>query len=121
MSGTREGGLRAAQTNKERWGDDFYSKTGALGGKKRGFETKSPKGFAANKSLASEAGRRGGEKSRRNSALAQQLIAMQPGESLTFRESKEVIRNRYHAAAKRKGIQISVIVSGEGCRLIRRA
>lgn len=34
MAGTREGGLRAAQTNKERHGNDFYTKIGTSGGKK---------------------------------------------------------------------------------------
>jgi len=33
MAGTREGGLKAAQTNKERHGADFYAKAGAIGGK----------------------------------------------------------------------------------------
>lgn len=42
MSGTRAGGLKAAQTNKERKGDDFYKKIGGIGGKKSkngGFST----------------------------------------------------------------------------------
>jgi len=34
MSGTRDGGLRAEQTNKQRNGDDFYKRIGAMGGKK---------------------------------------------------------------------------------------
>ena len=55
MAGTREGGLRAAQTNKERYGADHFKKIGALGGKK---STKG--GFAANRELAREAGRKGG-------------------------------------------------------------
>lgn len=39
MSGTISGGVRAAQTNKERYGEDFYNKIGALGGEKsRGIE-----------------------------------------------------------------------------------
>lgn len=33
MSGTREGGRNAATTNKHRYGSDFYSKIGAMGGK----------------------------------------------------------------------------------------
>lgn len=32
MSGTKIGGLRAAQTNKERYGADWYSKIGRKGG-----------------------------------------------------------------------------------------
>lgn len=34
MPGTKAGGLRAAQTNKEIHGADFYARIGALGGKK---------------------------------------------------------------------------------------
>lgn len=34
MSSTRAGGIKAAQTNKERYGNDFYRKVGKLGGTK---------------------------------------------------------------------------------------
>ena len=33
MSGTRSGGLEAAKTNKAKYGDDFYSRIGATGGR----------------------------------------------------------------------------------------
>ena len=33
MSGTREGGLKAAETNKKRQGADFYARIGAKGGR----------------------------------------------------------------------------------------
>ena len=33
MSGTREGGLKAAETNKKNKGADFYARIGAKGGK----------------------------------------------------------------------------------------
>ena len=33
MSGTRKGGLKAAKTNKELYGEDFYAKIGKEGGK----------------------------------------------------------------------------------------
>lgn len=33
MSGTRQGGLKAAQTNKRKYGSDFYAMIGAKGGK----------------------------------------------------------------------------------------
>lgn len=33
MSGTIEGGLAAAKANKERYGDDWYARIGAIGGK----------------------------------------------------------------------------------------
>ena len=59
MSGTREGGIKAAQTNKERYGKDHYEKIGRIGGSiSRGG------GFAMNPELAIEAGRKGGKTSR---------------------------------------------------------
>lgn len=63
MSGTRAGGLRAAATNKEKYGEDFYSRIGTKGG--RNGHTG---GFAANRELACEAGRKGGRISRRRPA-----------------------------------------------------
>ena len=65
MSGTRIGGKRAAQTNKERHGEDFYQRIGKLsnaGWEKNG---RKPRGFAANPERARAAGRSGGLKSRR--------------------------------------------------------
>lgn len=41
MSGTAEGGKKAAETNKRKYGEDYYSINGAKGGAK-----KVPKGFA---------------------------------------------------------------------------
>jgi len=60
MPGTKEGGIRAARTNRERHGKDFYAKIGAKGGK-----LGTTGGFAANRELAREAGRKGGMISRR--------------------------------------------------------
>lgn len=61
MSGTREGGLKTAVVNKERHGEDFYIKTGRLGGQVKGVK----KGFAANPELAKIAGAKGGSISRK--------------------------------------------------------
>ena len=60
MAGTKAGGLKAAATNKAKYGADFYAKIGAQGGKlgRTG-------GFYANRELAREAGRKGGKISRR--------------------------------------------------------
>ena len=60
MAGTKPGGKLAAATNKKRYGADFYAQIGAKGGK-----AGHTGGFYANRELAREAGRRGGEKSRR--------------------------------------------------------
>jgi general stress protein YciG len=55
MAGTIVGGKQAAETNKERYGADFYKGIGRLGGLKS-----TGGGFAKNPELAREAGRKGG-------------------------------------------------------------
>lgn len=60
MSGTKDGGIKARDKNYEKYGTDFYINAGRIGG-----SAKVPKGFAINRELAAEAGRRGGLKSRR--------------------------------------------------------
>ena len=63
MPGTVKGCKKAASTNKTRHGSDFYARIGAKGGKKS-----TTGGFAANRELAREAGRKGGKISRRGKA-----------------------------------------------------
>lgn len=64
MAGNRIGGLKAAATNKARYGLNFYGQIGRKGGKiSRGG------GFASNPQLAVEAGRKGGKASRRGKAI----------------------------------------------------
>lgn len=60
MAGTIEGGKKAAAQNRVRYGEDFYRKIGAKGGKlgKTG-------GFYANRELARTAGAKGGRISKR--------------------------------------------------------
>lgn len=69
MAGTKIGGLKAAKTNAERYGDDFYGIIGRLGGR-----TSATGGFASNmvgkdgltgRQRARTAGRLGGLVSRR--------------------------------------------------------
>ena len=60
MPGTKEGGKKAAATNKSRHGKDFYARIGAKGGK-----LGHTGGFAANPELARIAGAKGGRISRR--------------------------------------------------------
>jgi len=64
MAGTKEGGKLAVKKIKELYGEDFFQKIGAIGGKlgKTG-------GFAANRELAREAGRKGGRISRRTAKV----------------------------------------------------
>lgn len=59
MAGTIAGGKKAAKKNLEN-DPEFYKKIGTMGGKKGNTG-----GFAANRELASRAGRKGGLISRR--------------------------------------------------------
>lgn len=61
MAGTKQGGQKAAATNKAKYGADFYARIGAQGGKigRTG-------GFYANRELARTAGAKGGRISRRS-------------------------------------------------------
>lgn len=63
MSGTLIGGIKASITNKKRYGKEFYSNIGRIGGKRTGM-----KGFALNRELARKAGKKGGTISRRGKA-----------------------------------------------------
>lgn len=63
MAGTRAGGLKAAKTNREKNGEDFYARIGRIGG--RNGHTG---GFASNPELARTAGAKGGRISRRGKA-----------------------------------------------------
>ena len=65
MAGTRAGGLKAAKTNYKRHGRDFYKELGHKGGL---AEHNTPRGFAANPTLAKIAGTKGGRISRRGPA-----------------------------------------------------
>lgn len=63
MSGTKAGGLKSAETNRKKYGEDFYREIGRKGG--RNGHTG---GFAANHELAIRAGTIGGRKSKRGPA-----------------------------------------------------
>ena len=69
MPGTKTGGKRAAQTNKERHGEDFYQRIGKLSNASWEKNGRKPRGFAANPELARVAGGKGGRISRRRKAL----------------------------------------------------
>ena len=60
MAGTKDGGRKAASTNKNKYGKDFYARIGAMGGK-----LGHTGGFYANRELARKAGAKGGRISRR--------------------------------------------------------
>jgi len=63
MAGTKEGGRKAAATNKAKYGEDFYREMGRIGG--RNGHTG---GFASNPALAKIAGSIGGKISKRGPA-----------------------------------------------------
>ena len=63
MPGTKAGGLKAAATNKKRYGEGFYAEIG-----KKGGQNGHTGGFAANPALARIAGAKGGKISRRGPA-----------------------------------------------------
>jgi len=52
-----EGGLKAAATNKSKYGKDFYSKIGKMGGETKHPETRY---FTTHPEVASSAGKKGG-------------------------------------------------------------
>jgi general stress protein YciG len=60
MAGTKDGGAKAAATNKAKYGSDFYARIGQSGGK-----VGRTGGFYANRDLARKAGAKGGRISRR--------------------------------------------------------
>lgn len=59
MAGTKAGALKAKETYFKKYGKDFFKEMGRKGGK-----ACVPKGFAMNRTLASEAGHKGGLKRR---------------------------------------------------------
>lgn len=63
MAGTKDGGRKAASTNKAKYGADFYARIGQMGGK-----LGHTGGFYKNRELARVAGQRGGRVSRRGAA-----------------------------------------------------
>ena len=63
MAGTKEGGKKAAITNKKKYGRNFYVENGRKGG-----QNGHTGGFAANPELAKIAGAKGGRKSKRGPA-----------------------------------------------------
>lgn len=68
MAGTKEGGRKAAITNIQKYGKDFYRNNGRKGG-----QNGHTGGFAANPELAKIAGAKGGRISRRGPAKRDEL------------------------------------------------
>lgn len=69
MSGTMDGGRKAAETNKKKYGKEFYALIGAMGGSRSvngGFASdKVGKDGLTGRERAKIAGQKGGKKSKR--------------------------------------------------------
>ena len=63
MAGTKAGGIKAAATNRAKYGPEFYARIGQKGG-----QNGHTGGFAANRALARIAGAKGGRLSKRGPA-----------------------------------------------------
>lgn len=72
MAGTKEGGMKAAATNKKKYGDKFYAEIGRKGGKnghEGGFASVNPgKDGLTGPERAKIAGAKGGRLSKRGKA-----------------------------------------------------
>jgi hypothetical protein len=85
MPGTVTGGKKAADTNKMKYGKDFYARIGAAGGKKG-----TTGGFAANRDLARIAGAKGGRISRRRKAAEVQAVEVAQTETVVTQNDVEL-------------------------------
>lgn len=65
MSGTQLGGKKTAQTNKEKYGENYYKELGRKGGSVKHPETR---WFNNHRDLASKWGKKGGHISKRGKA-----------------------------------------------------
>ncbi len=102
MTGTKAGGLKAAETNRKRHGKNFYKKIGQKGG--RNGHTG---GFAANPELARLAGAKGGRNSRR-------------GPALRDRKGRAITKNGEFYAKKKKVVEEPTPQEGFLYRLFKR-
>lgn len=81
ISGTIEGGRKARDTNLKNHGADFYKKIGKNGG-----QNGTTGGFYANRELAREAGKKGGQRSSR--------LGIKNGQGVTRRKNEYTSDNK---------------------------
>ena len=93
MAGTKAGGLKAAQTCKERHGKDFYRDIGRVGGK-----ACVPKGFGVNAELAKLAGAKGGKISRRGKSENVKKV-IRGGKEMT-----KIVVKKVHTPVQKVGV-----------------
>lgn len=94
MGGTKEGGLKAATTNRRLHGKDFYSRIGAKGGRKSHGG-----GFAAMpRETVARLGAKGGKASRRGVAISCKVKAEIYGDYNSGLFSIKEIAARHHVS-----------------------
>lgn len=89
MAGTKAGGKKAAATNKEKYGSEFYANIGRKGG-----QNGHTGGFAANPELAKVAGAKGGKISKRGPAKNPRSPHITDEEMIIVRKREELRRLR---------------------------
>ena len=90
MAGTKAGGYKAATTDKQKYGAEFYRAIGRIGGH-RGHSG----GFAANPELAKIAGSIGGKRSKRGKAIYESAEQREHLEKIRQDEIEEEIEKTY--------------------------
>ena len=90
MSGTKVGGSKARETNRAKYGSDYYAQIGRIGG-----HNGHAGGFAANPELAKEAGRLGGLRSKRPKGIKRSRAAEQRDIELKIAEFKAAMRRKH--------------------------
>lgn len=107
MSGTVSGGKKAAKTNKERQGDDFYVRIGRKGGsqvtpgkKKSGFASMTPERRKACGKKGGAVSRRGAAKVKTTSAAKKPAPKYKTAKPVINPEPKPGIFKRIFGAAK---------------------
>ena len=90
MSGTKVGGSKARETNRAKYGSDYYAQIGRIGG-----HNGHTGGFAANTELAKEAGRLGGLRSKRPKGVKRNIAAEQRDIELKIAEFKAAMERNH--------------------------
>lgn len=75
MTATHEGGLKTAETNKRKYGENYYRNIGRKGGS---VSHRSTRYFAMHPEVARTAGAKGGSRSRRGPAKKKPIIEDAP-------------------------------------------
>ena len=90
MAGTKIGGSKARETNRAKYGSDYYAQIGRIGG-----HNGHAGGFAANPELAKEAGRLGGLRSKRPKGIKRSRAAEQRDIELKIAEFKAAMERNH--------------------------